>query len=723
MGALHGVDLAEVNFPLRLLCVTPSPSVALADGAALEAAVLLALHDGGFGASRRASSATVGSDSPTLAADEGRGEAARLAVSAFFTMLSMLPATVLYLGMSAERSAERPLAWLSGLLAAPVLLYAGLPFYRRAWAGLRHRRAGMDTLVSIGVWATVAASAWQLIRGSSVVYFDSAAMILTFLLAGRAVEAVARRRGGSAVEALRALTPASARVRDAAGERSIPVATVVVGDEVVVGAGERLPVDGIVIEGRSETQTSFLTGEWAPVALEPGAKAYAGTRNGEGVIVVRATAAGGKALIDRLAQDVHRLLAQRAPLQSLADRLGAWLTPTVLLVATATGLVLLALGATPADAALRAVAVVVVACPCALGLAVPMVLIVAAGRAAQRGILFRDADAIERAATVDAYAFDKTGTLTNGQPTLAEVITREGVSRAFVLGLAARLEQGVAHPFAAALRAAEHPAMLAGEVVVLPGRGVVFTPREAGPQLTLGNARFLEERAVTLPPEAVAALEGARSSVLLARGDDWLATFFFDDTPAPDARALLAALAAVGRPLTMLSGDGERAAYSMAQQLHFRGAVHAGLLPDEKANVLEALGAAGDRVAFVGDGLNDGPALAAAHLGVAVQGATEVATAAAHLVILAGGLSRLPEAIALARQTRAFMLQNLAWAAGYNLLAIPAAAAGYLSPAMAAALMGLSSVSVVLNALRLGHGVAHVSAPEGGRRSAIAARV
>jgi P-type Cu+ transporter len=712
--ALAGIELAEVNFALRSLRVTVRGEPTAEARAALGAAVVAALERGGFAASPQrtcGSTSTETTDQSTPPVDEGHGEVARLAVAGFFTMLSMLPAMVLYLGMDVELAARGPLAWLSGVVAAPVLIYGGWPFYRRAWAGVRHARAGMDALVTLGVWSTVAVSAWQLVLGSSQVYFDSAAMIVTLLLAGRAIEAVARRRGGDAVEALRALTPTLARVRTAEGERSVPVAEVAVGDAVVVGRGERIPVDGTVLEGRSETETSFLTGEWAPILLEPGACVYAGTRNGGGVLVLSATSAGGKTVVDRIARDVHHLLGRRAPLQSLADRLGTWLTPTVLLVAAGTGITLLARGATATDAVLRAVAVVVVACPCALGLAVPMVLMVAAGHAAQRGILFRDADAIERAATVSSFAFDKTGTLTNGRPVLASTATAPEIGVARALAIAARLEQGVAHPFAEALRRAAPPAALAGHSTVLPGRGVVFAP-DAGhvagevaadpatAELVLGNARFLLERGVSLPAEAEEG--GGRSCVFLARGETWLATFGFDDTPAPHAREVLAELERRGFPLRILSGDQPSAARSMARQLGFGGELQAGLLPEDKARHLVALGEKGGRVAFVGDGLNDGPALAAAHLGVAVEGATEVAAAAAHVVLLAGGLARLPEALTLARRTRALMLENLAWAVGYNLLAIPAAAAGYLSPAIAAALMGASSVSVVLNALRLG---------------------
>jgi heavy metal translocating P-type ATPase len=688
---LPGVRHAEVNFALKTLQVT-------ADGSVVPGGIVSALQTLGYEGKLAAS----GEPSE----DKTRPLAVRLAVTSFFAMNSMLPAAVVYFGL-APGAIERPLALVSAALSLPAIAYGGAPFYSRALRGIRHRTVGMDLLVTVGVVATILASALSLRAGSAVVYFDTAAMIIAFLLLGRLLEELARRRGLSAVQALRQLAPPSARRLRGDREEVVPVAQLIRGDRVRVGAGERIPVDGQVIEGRSDVEVSLLTGEWKPAIVEPGGAVLAGTRNGQGVLVIDVEHIQGERLVDRIARDVEEFLAKRAPLQALADKVGGWLTAVVLASSAATMLLLWSQGATVEQLLLRGAAVVVIACPCALGLATPVALVVATGRAASRGILFRDADAIERAATADGIFVDKTGTLTEGHPVVIEVQPREAGSERGLLALAARVEQGVEHPYAVAFRERSPPTRLAGQARVEPGLGVTFLVDD-GTEILLGQPRWLEEQGVQVP-----GLEPRGCSVVaLAREGRWEGTFLLQDRLAEGTSDALAELATMGMSLTMLTGDEPEAAAHTAAALGFRGRVCASLRPEAKARELLQTQAEGHRPVFVGDGLNDGPALAAAYLGVAVQGATEVATAAAHLVLLGGGVRRLPEALLLARQTRRVMVQNLAWAAGYNLLAVPAAMAGLVSPAWAALLMACSSLSVIVNALRLSTGASrHLAKP------------
>lgn len=678
---LPGVHHAEVNFALKTLHVS-------AEEDAAPEVFVEALRELGYdGAPRRGE--------PTGEEGEVRGLAVRLAITSFFAMNAMLPGMVVSFDM-APGAPERPLALASALLSLPALLYGGAPFYRRAWAGLFRGIFGMDLLVSVGVASTVIASLLSLYGGSALTYFDTAAMLVAFLLVGRLLEALARRRGVDAVQALRRLAPPTARRLQGAREEQVPAEALRPGDRVRVGAQERFPADGRVISGRSDVEASLLTGEWRPVVVEPGSPVHAGTLNGQGPLEIEVERIVGQRSIDRIARDVEALLGRRAPLQALADRAGGWLTGGVLLVATVTAAWLAARGLSAPEALLRGVAVVVIACPCALGLATPMALVVAAGQAASRGLLFRDADAIERAATATSVFLDKTGTLTEGRPVVREVHTRQPGEEPALLALASRLEQGVDHPHAWALREASLPAAVEGTSRVEPGRGVVFTTSD-GVVMLLGHPRWLRERGVDVPSRE---LPGA-SVVALARGGRWEGSIFLEDQPREGAREALESLEAMGLPLAILTGDEPGAAERLASSLAFQGRVLPSLSPEAKARQIQEAVRRGERPVFVGDGLNDGPALAAAHLGVAVQGATEVATATAHLVLLGGGPGRLPEALRLARRARRVMLQNLAWAAGYNVLAIPAAVAGKVTPALAALLMALSSVSVVLNALRL----------------------
>lgn len=623
----------------------------------------------------------------------------RLAVAGFFAMTAMLPSIVVYLG-AVDASDARALYYLaiaSGALTTPVVFFSGWPFISRAIRSVRHLSPGMDLLVASGALSAFSYSVVALARGSSDVYFDTAGGIVTFLLLGRLVERLARKRSVSAVQLLHALSPPFAHlVDDTARTREVATKSVVVGARVEVRPGERIPLDGRVLSGESSVDRSVITGESMPVAIVAGACVEAGALNQVGVIVLEVTRVVGERALDRVAQAVERLLGRRAPMQALADRVAASLTALVLGIAVLVAVLGLFVFDDAALAMNRAVAVLVVACPCALGLATPMAVLVAAGHAASRGVLFRDAETLERAAEVTTVFFDKTGTLTEGQPAVIEVRPNEGYGRVEVLTLAALAERGSEHPIARAICAAAPPSTpTEGTTRVVPGAGTGFRGMD-GRRVWVGTRAFLESVGVSGVVDPV-----TRSTVAhVALESTWIGAIVVSDPLRAGARRAVDALRARGLRLALLTGDRVEVADDIAGAIGIKD-VHAACSPNDKARLVEQASRRGEIVAFVGDGLNDGPALAAAEVGIAVEGATDVAAAAAGMALRAGGIERLVEALDLARATRRVMRQNLAWAFAYNALAIPAAIAGLVSPAFAALAMAASSLSVVANSLRL----------------------
>lgn len=638
---------------------------------------------------------TAPDDASAPASDDGDSDEAallvRLAITLFFTMTAMMPAAVVLLGIDAAGSvaAARALAIASAVLAAPAIVAGGLPPLRRALRSLAS--PGMDLLISAGTLVTCGYSLAVLARGGHEVYFDTAAMIVSFALLGRALEARARRRGIGAVRALDALLPKRAHlVSRASQERDVAVDALVAADLVRVRAGERVPVDGLIREGRALADAAVLTGEWAPRAFAAGDRIAAGLLLLDGALLVEVERAVGQREVDLIRRAVDGLLSSRAPMQRLADAVAARLAWIVLALAALT---LLGVGSSSgfgADAWMRAVAVVVIACPCALGLATPMAIAVAAGRAASRGILFRDGEAIELAAGVERVLLDKTGTLTEGRPRVTSVTTELDAQE--VLRIASRLEGTATHPIARALREAAPAAELPMELEVIAGGGVVG--RGAATWM-IGSARFLRERGI------VAAHEPEVTTVHVAKDGVWIASITLDDALRPPATAAVGALRRDGLRPVLVTGDARAVATRVARAVGITE-VHAEASPVDKAEIVRAARRGGARVAFVGDGLNDGPALAAADLGVAVDGATDLAAECARVVLVEGGVERVHEALAIARETRRRMRQNLAWALVYNVIAIPAAALGWISPSLAAGAMAASSLSVVLNSLRQG---------------------
>ena len=637
----------------------------------------------------------------------------RVAVAAALSAPLMLPMLASVFGLHLMLP-----PWLQALLATPVQFWLGARFYRGAWPALRNRSGNMDLLVSLGTSAAFGLSLalWaQDPQGHPHLYFESAAVVITLVLLGKWLESRARRQTLAALQALRALRPEVARVRRDGQEQEIALAALRRGDEVVVRPGERLPADGVILEGRTHVDESLLTGESLPVAREPGERVTGGALNVDGLVVVRTTAIGAETQLARIVRLVENAQARKAPIQQLVDEVSAIFVPVVVVIALLTLLGWGLAGGDWAAATIHAVAVLVIACPCALGLATPATLMVATGLAARRGLLVRDAQALEALRHVRVVAFDKTGTLTQGRPRLVDVQPADQTPR--VLERAAALQAGSEHPLARAVleRARDDGLQVqpAADLHTLPGRGIEGVIGEV--TWRLGSSRWMEElevvRGASFEAEARAHEQDGHTLAWLVRGapgrhEKATGLLAFGDTVKPEAREAVARLRALGLRTVMISGDHAGAAESVAREVGIDD-VRAQVLPADKARIVESLKAglpAGSGVAMVGDGINDAPALAAAEVGIAmaqVAGGTDVAMETAGLTILRGDPRVVAEAFELSQATHRKLQQNLFWAFAYNVVGIPLAALGLLSPVVAGAAMALSSVSVVSNALLL----------------------
>jgi Cu+-exporting ATPase len=602
-----------------------------------------------------------------------------------------------------------PGAWVQLALASAVFAWFYPRFLRAAWGAVRDGTGNMDLLVSLGTGAAFLLSLWVMwrhgVEHAHGLYFEAAVVVLVFVLLGKWLEARAKRGTGAAIRALLALRPRSAQRLEPDGtEREVPAAALIVGDRIAVRPGGRIPVDGVIETGEAGVDESALTGESRAAEKAPGAKVATGTVVLDGRLVIRATAVGGDTTLARVAALVAAAQASRAPVQKLVDRVSAVFVPVVIVLAALTLLGWLLAGAGAEAAILHAVAVLVIACPCALGLATPAAIMAGTGAAARAGILLRDAEAIERAKSITLVAFDKTGTLTEGKPRLAALHPAPGMDAAQALALAAALQAGSEHPLAQAVLAAQGGATAAVEGFrALPGRGV--EGRVAGRNLALGSPRMLAESCTDPGPlSAQAAAEAAQGRTLAWLIDPVahapLALLAFEDAEKPRAADAVAALRAMGVEVAMLSGDVAPAAKAAAARLGI-ARVAAEVLPADKAAQVAAWKQGGARVAMVGDGVNDAPALAAADLGIAMGTGTDVAIAAAGITLMRGDPGLVPAALDVTRRTYAKVKENLAWAFAYNLLGLPLAALGVLSPMLAGAAMAMSSVSVVANALLL----------------------
>jgi len=614
------------------------------------------------------------------------------------------------------------------VLAAPVVLWGGWPFFVRGGQSVVNRSPNMFTLIALGVGvaflysvaAVVAPGAFPLsfrdASGRVGTYFESAAVIVTLVLLGQVLELRARSRTGAALRALLGLAPAHARrVGPDGGEEDVPLDVVRVGDLLRVRPGEKVPVDGMVVEGGSAVDEALVTGEPMPVDKEPGDRVVGGTLNGNGTLVFRAEKVGADTLLARIVRMVAEAQRSRAPIQRLADRISSWFVPTVVVVALVTFVAWAVAGPEPsmAYAVVNAVAVLIIACPCALGLATPMSIMVAAGKGASLGVLFRNAEAIEVLRSVDTLVVDKTGTLTEGKPRLLDVVPVRAGGEAELLGLAAALEQGSEHPLAAAVVAGAKERGIAplGRVedfAARTGKGVSGTL--AGRRLVLGNAGLLAEAGADVGPLANRAEElrrEGRTVVFLAADGALAGLLAIGDPIKPTTREAITAFHAAGVRLVMVTGDERTTAEAVGRTLGL-DEVHAGVLPEQKVEVVTRLEAEGRVVAMAGDGINDAPALARAHVGIAMGSGTDVAMETAGVILVKGDLRGIVRARRLSEATMANIRQNLFFAFVYNALGVPVAAGVLypffgllLNPAIAAAAMSLSSVSVIGNALRL----------------------
>ena len=633
-----------------------------------------------------------------------------IAMSAALTAPLLLPMVGMLFGQSWALN-----GWLQLALATPVQFWLGARFYVAGFKAVRAGAGNMDLLVALGTSAAYGLSVYLLlVHGNTALahlYFEASAVVITLVLLGKWMEARAKFQTTEAIRALNALRPDVARRRVNGQDTEVPMADLRLGDTVVVLPGERIAVDGQITEGRSEVNESLITGESLPVPKQVGDAVTGGAVNGDGLLLVRTTALGAASTLARIVRMVESAQAKKAPIQRLVDRVSAVFVPVVLGIALLT---VLGWGWAAGDwevAILNAVAVLVIACPCALGLATPTAIMAGTGVAARHGILIKDADALEVAHRVTLVAFDKTGTLTEGRPQLVALLPQQ-ISRAELLALSAAIQSGSEHPLGQAvtgLAADEHTTVpTATDVRAVAGRGMAATVN--GQALRLGSPRFMDELAVDIRPFAAQAqaleAEGRTVSYLAAVTDrsTLLGLLAFGDSVKATAAPAIAELQALGIRCALLTGDNQGSADAVADALGIT-TVHARVLPEDKARIVGELkaqaAAAGGRVAMVGDGINDAPALAAADVGIAMSTGTDVAMHAAGITLMRGNPALVADAIDISRRTYAKIRQNLFWAFVYNAVGIPLAAFGLLNPMVAGAAMALSSVSVVTNALLL----------------------
>ena len=692
LGTVPGVLDAQVNL------ASQQARVRMLQGTDQDA-LLRALRQAGYPGQWVDSAAPAAEAGPDLAKQRRRVVIAALLSAPM--LLTMLPAL---LGAGHWMLP----GWLQLILASIVQFVFGATFYRGAWHALRNRTANMDLLVVLGTSAGWTLSTWNLLTqppGTELhLYYEASAVIVTFILLGKYLENRAKRQTLEAIRALTALRPDTARLRDAEGERDVPLSQVLPGDQLVVRAGERIPVDAEIVEGDSHIDESMLTGESLPVSRGPGQAVRAGSLNQDGVLLLNTTGVGQDTLLAQIVRMVENAQSSKAPIQRLVDRVAAVFVPVVIAIALMTW-VLGSFFIGPQAALLNAIAVLVIACPCALGLATPTAIMVGTGVAARHGILIRDAEALERARLVNAVIFDKTGTLTRGKPALTRVEPLNGHSAEDVMRVALALQQQAEHPLARALcdYAAEQgiEAAPADNLQVLAGRGAQGLVD--GQSAWLGSARLLEEQHLDLTPwqQQAAELQADGASLSwLARGDQVLGLLSFADSLKDNARATIDRLQAQHIESLLISGDSQSAAEHIGRLLGL-DQVRGSVLPADKVSEVQRLQQQGKVVAMIGDGINDAPALSSADVGMAMSTGTDVAMHSAGITLMRGDPALVPMALALSRRTGDKIRQNLFWAFVYNCLGIPLAAFGLLNPMIAGAMMAASSVCVVSNALLL----------------------
>jgi Cu+-exporting ATPase len=614
--------------------------------------------------------------------------------------------------------------WVALALATPVVIWGGWPFHRATLRNLRHRATTMDTLVSVGVLAAFCWSVWALVFGEAgmagmkmhltlfgrprgdELYLEAAVAVVIFLVAGRWLEARAKRRAGAALRALYELGAKDVNLLTDDGERVVPIDQLTIGARFVVRPGEKIATDGVVEEGSSAVDASLVTGESVPVEVAPGDDVIGATVNTSGRLIVRATRVGADTALAQIARLVSDAQAGQAPVQRLADRVSAIFVPIAIALSVGTLAVWLLAGGTARDAFTAAVAVLVIACPCALGLATPTALMVGTGRGAQMGILIKGPEILESTRRVDTVVLDKTGTITTGTMTLVDVVVADGISREDALRRVGALEAASEHPIARAIADAATrefgtlPAVDAFRAEA--GLGVSGTVE--GSPVVAGRRAFLAERGITVTGHLATALEAARTgghtAIVAAAGEQPIAVFVVADAVKPTSRRGIERLRALGLHPVLLTGDNEATARAVAASVGIDDVV-AEVRPDGKVAEISRRQAEGRVVAMVGDGVNDAAALARADLGIAMATGSDVAIEASDITLVRADVGAVADAIRLSRRTLATIKSNLFWAFGYNVAAIPLAASGRLNPAIAGLAMAASSVFVVTNSLRL----------------------
>ncbi len=693
LSKVEGVVSAQVNL------ATETAQVRFASGIAGVDALVAAVDRAGYVARPAATAGASATTRPTAPWWP-------VAVAATLSLPLVVPMVSLLFGKHWMLN-----GWLQLALATPVQFWLGARFYVAGWKALRAGAGNMDLLVALGTTAGYGLSLFELLRqgagGMPHLYFEASAVVITLVLLGKWLEARAKHQTTEAIRALNALRPETATVRRDGADQSVPIAQVKVGDLIVVRPGERIPVDGLVLEGASQVDESLITGESLPVARHEGDAVTGGAVNGEGLLIVNTTAVGAESTLARIVRMVESAQAKKAPIQRLVDKVSAVFVPVVIGIALLT---LLGWGLGTGQwqqGILNAVAVLVIACPCALGLATPTAIMAGTGVAARHGILIKDAEALEVAHAITVVAFDKTGTLTEGKPKLVAAIPAVADDRA-LLAAAAAIQAGSEHPLARAVldAAAERGVAASAAVQVRAVAGKGMAASVVGRELRLGSTRYMNELGV----DCAALLQPAQQHEAQGRTVSWLADvtdkpvllglFAFGDSVKADAIEAVARLHALKVKTVLVTGDNRGSANAVATALGIDH-VEAEVLPQDKAEIVAKLKQGGSVVAMVGDGINDAPALAAADVGIAMSTGTDVAMHAAGVTLMRGKPSLVADAIDISRRTYAKIRQNLFWAFVYNLVGVPLAAFGLLNPVIAGAAMAFSSVSVVSNALLL----------------------